>query len=181
MSRIPPVEHDHAPEPSKRLLDLVHRALGMIPNGVKVLASSPSAFEAWWAFERAINHGGLPRSVREQLAVMTANHNDCGYCLGAHSAAARGLGVTADDVEAARQGQASDAFAAAVLTFGAAVLANRDDVPDAALDAARRVGLRDTDLPDIVAVIAINTFSNYSNHLAHTELDFPAVELRRAD
>jgi uncharacterized peroxidase-related enzyme len=180
MNRITPLDQTEAPEESNEILTVVNRASGMIPNVLKVLATSPPALHAWWNFKRAIGASKLPPTVHEQLAVLTAAHNGCAYCLSAHSAAARRLGLSVDEIEAAQRGEATDPLAATVLAFGAAVLAHRGDVPDDALDAARRAGLDDADLIDVVAFVVISTFTNYLNRLAHTELDFPEAHLRQA-
>jgi uncharacterized peroxidase-related enzyme len=180
MSRITPLQPDDAPSETRELLDRIRNAFGTIPNGTRVLARSSAALDGWWAFHSALAASDLSRKLREQLAVLTATHNGCGYCLSGHTAAARAVGVSPDDAAAAQQGEASDPHAAAVLEFGAAVLHDRGDVADAVIDAARRAGLSDADLLDIIAVIALTTFTNYYNRLAHTELDFPPVELSNA-
>jgi uncharacterized peroxidase-related enzyme len=179
MSRIAPVNPAEAAPRAKEVLGLVNGTFGRIPNGVRVLANSPVALAAWWSFEGILGTGALPRSVHEQLAVLTADTNGCGYCLSAHTAAARGAGVSAADAAAARDAKASDPLAAAVLEFGAAVLAERGDVADEILQGARQAGLSDGDLLEIVAVVALNTFTNYCNRLARTELDVPDVRVER--
>lgn len=177
MSRIPPVNPIDAGDRARDVLEFVDAAYGRVPNGVKVLANSPAALAAWWSFEGTLGTGRLKRSVHEQLAVLTANTNQCGYCLSGHTAAARAAGVSAEDAAAARHAKASDPLAAAVLEFGAAVLADRGDVADDTLEAARRAGLDDSELLEIVAIVALNTFTNYYNRLARPELDFPPVQV----
>jgi alkylhydroperoxidase family enzyme len=44
-----------------------------------------------------------------------------------------------------------------------------------ALADARNAGVTDAELAEIVAHIALNTLSNYFNHLAQPDLDFPEV------
>jgi uncharacterized peroxidase-related enzyme len=179
MSRIAPVNPTDAAGRARDVLDFVDSAFGRIPNSVRVLAKSPVALAGWWSFQDVLGTGTLPRSVHEQLAVLTANTNGCEYCLSGHTAAARAAGVSAEDVAAARHAKASDPLAAAALEFAAAVLADRGDVANDTLDTARRAGLDDGDLLEIVAIVAINTFTNYYNRLAQPELDFPPVQLER--
>ena len=179
MSRIAPVNPADASLRAQEVLDFVSGAFGRIPNSIKVLANSPVALAAWWSFEGILGTGRLPRPVHEQLALLTANTNGCEYCLSAHTAAARGAGVSAEDAAAARHAEASDPLSEAVLEFGAAVLADRGDVADDILQAARRAGLSDGDLLEIVAVVALNTFTNYYNRLARTDLDFPPMHIER--
>jgi uncharacterized peroxidase-related enzyme len=180
MNRIPPVDRTTATGPTGELLDTVQRAFGKVPNGIEVLANAPAALEAWWAFELAIDGSRLPRPVQEQIALLSANYNSCGYCLSAHTAAARAVGVSPEDLAAAKVAEASDPFAASVLALASAVLTHRGDVPDDVLADARGGGLTDADILDTVALLAINAFSNYYNRLAHTALDYPPAEFAEA-
>ena len=40
----------------------------------------------------------------------------------------------------------------------------------------RAAGTTDAELAEIVGAVALNMFSNYFNHVADTEVDFPEVE-----
>ncbi|GAA2362171.1 hypothetical protein GCM10010404_15030 [Nonomuraea africana] len=48
-------------------------------------------------------------------------------------------------------------------------------VDSAALATARAAGVTDEEVAEIVAHIALNTLSNYFNHVAEPDLDFPEV------
>ena len=41
------------------------------------------------------------------------------------------------------------------------------------IDALRKVGYSDGDIAEIVAHVSLNLFTNYFNHVAKTEIDFP--------
>jgi alkylhydroperoxidase family enzyme len=40
----------------------------------------------------------------------------------------------------------------------------------------RAAGFSDGEITEVIAVIAINIFTNYFNHIARTEIDFPVVK-----
>ena len=63
-----------------------------------------------------------------------------------------------------------EAEAQAALVFALAIAAKRGWVDDAEIAAARTAGLDDGAIAEIVAH---TTFSNYFNHVAGTEIDFP--------
>ena len=48
-------------------------------------------------------------------------------------------------------------------------------VYDGDLDRVRHAGYGDAEIAEIVAVVAWKTFANYFNHVAGTDIDFPAV------
>jgi uncharacterized peroxidase-related enzyme len=177
MNRISAVDPATATGPTEVLFRAVRARFGRIPNSLRVLATSPAAFSAWWEFDQALAAGTLPPSIHEQIAVLVATRNSCSYCLSAHTAAARAVGVSADDAVRAQRAGASDACADAALLFARDAIAACGDLPDAALQRARGAGLSDAQLIEILAVIAINTFNNLYVRLAAPALDFPAVPL----
>jgi len=44
------------------------------------------------------------------------------------------------------------------------------------VDTLRKTEYGDGEITEIVAVVAINIFTNYFNHIAGTEIDFPMVQ-----
>lgn len=177
MARFEQIDPEQATGKPKELLDEVEALFGSVPNGFKVLAASPRAFRGYLDFENAVADGVLSEQVRQQIAILVSNANECGYCLSAYTAAAGAAGVSEDDLVAARRGEASDAKSDAVLRFAKAVVDSRGDVPDEVLAEAREAALSDQELIEVVAIVALKTFTNYSNRLARPELDFPEVEI----
>jgi len=51
----------------------------------------------------------------------------------------------------------------------------RGDITDADFAKARQAGLTDGEIVETVANVALNIFTNYVNHVAHTVVDFPEV------
>lgn len=177
MFRITPVQPEQATGAVKTSFDAAKAAFGVVPNGIKVLGASPSALRGYLRFAGALASGSLSKAEREQLAVLTAQRNECGYCLSAHTLAGRAAGLSEGELLASRRGDASDPRTAALLQFAGAVIDDRGAVPDSALAAAREGGLTDGELLEVVAEIALNTFTNYANRLADPEYDIPAVSL----
>jgi alkylhydroperoxidase family enzyme len=48
-------------------------------------------------------------------------------------------------------------------------------VSDDDVQSVRQVGYTDGEIAEIVASVALNIFTNYFNHVAETEVDFPAA------
>jgi hypothetical protein len=62
------------------------------------------------------------------------------------------------------------------LRFTQAVVLQRGNVRDEALQAVRQAGFSDADIIEIVANIALNIFTNYLNLVSNPELDFPCSD-----
>jgi AhpD family alkylhydroperoxidase len=178
IARIDHVEPAEAGGRTKELLDGVNASLGVVPNMVKTMAGS-ALLEGYLGLAGALSRGRIRPAVAERIAVAVADSNDCSYCLSVHSyLAEHAVKIDSADISAARAFQSADPKAAAALAFAQAVLLTRGEVDDATLEAARRAGLDDAELAEIVGHVAVNVLTNYFNKTFAVELDFPAVDPR---
>jgi AhpD family alkylhydroperoxidase len=174
MTRIPTIDPAVAHGKTQDLLAAVARTFGRVPNLFKVAAQSPAALDGLLALFGALQETALPASVRESVALAVAEHNTCGYCLAAHTALGRHAGLGSDEIIAARQGRARDRRAGAALALAVAIIDAKGHVADQDLAAARQV-LEAGEVVEVVALVALNVFTNYLNSVAATAVDFPAV------
>ena len=86
MPRITPVQPADASGKTKQMFDAVQAKLGLTPNLVKTLATSPAALEGYLGLNGALAGGALNVQLREQIALAVAQANSCEYCLAAHTA-----------------------------------------------------------------------------------------------
>jgi uncharacterized peroxidase-related enzyme len=178
MSRIAtPASIDTAPAASRPLLEAVQKQLGSAPNLFRLVANSPAALEGYLGLSGALAKGSLPAPTRERIALAVAQINDCGYCLSAHSYLGSKLARLGDDeIAANRRGGSLDPKADAAVRFAAQVVRARGHVADADLQAVRKAGYDDAQIVEIVQHVALNTWTNYVNSVAQTEIDFPVAE-----
>jgi len=175
MSRIPPVTQPVASvAPS---FAAMQRNLGMVPNLYATLAHSPALFNGFLAFADALSKGRLTASQRELLALAIGQANRCQYCLSAHTLLAGKTGVTPEAITAARQGNASDPIDHALLQLAILLVNQRGVISDEQLRNAYSAGLDDELVLEVLGQVVVNTMTNYGNHLAGTEIDFPIVTL----
>lgn len=175
MARIQPVAVGQASGATAELLTGVRKKLGMVPNLVATLAQSPAAAQAYLGFSGALAGGRLPARLREQIALVVGETNGCEYCVAAHTLLGKGAGLTEQETCDARQAVAADDREQAALAFARKIVEDRASVSDADVAAVRAAGWEDGDLVEIVAHVALNLFTNYFNHVAGTEVDFPAA------
>lgn len=174
MQTIPSIQMENTAGASRRLLEDVQQEAGVTSNMIRTIAQSPRVLQGYLEFNRAIAGGKLNPKVREQIALAVAQANQCEYSLAQHSAQARQLGLTEDEILAGRDGRAADSNTDAVLRFAREVVARSGDASTTEL---RDMGYSNSDIVEIVAHIALNLFDNYFNLVARTELDFPKVSL----
>jgi uncharacterized peroxidase-related enzyme len=176
MSRINQISPDSATDKAKGLLDAVKSKLGLVPNMMRAMANAPAALEGYLGLSGSLGKGTLPARVREQLALAIGEANHCDYCVSAHSTIGKSLGLTAEQVRDSRQGHAIDTKTDALLKFARKIVAARGQVGVGDLNAVREAGWDDAAIVEVVAHVALNTFTNYFNNVVDTDIDFPRAE-----
>lgn len=176
MPRLEAIEAANAGPKAKALLEGVQKKLGMTPNLMRTMANSPAVLDAYLAFSNSLSPSSLSGKVREQLALTIAEVNRCQYCLAAHTALGKMAGLSDEVIADSRRGKSTDRKTEAMLGFARKVVAERGWVSDADVQSVRGAGVNDAEIAELIAVVAFNIFTNYFNHVAGTEVDFPEVE-----
>jgi uncharacterized peroxidase-related enzyme len=175
MSRLRTIDPDEADGKAGELLDEVRSMLGIVPNILRVMANAPAVLQAYLDFTAALGEGRLSPELRERIALAVSERNGCGYCLAAHSMIGKMRGLTSEEVLASRRAEAADDADRAAVTFAAGLVDRRGEVGDEDVEALRAAGYDDGGVAEIVGNVALTLFSNYFNHVAETDVDFPAV------
>jgi uncharacterized peroxidase-related enzyme len=180
MPRIAPIEATRADADVQATLSAVKAKIGMVPNLFSTFARSPAVLNGYLALSDALGKGILTTSQREIIALAVAQANECAYCLSAHTLMGKGAGLSPEAIRVARQGKAEHATDNAVAAFARRVIEARGQISDADFAAARSTGLGDAHIVEIIANVAINVLTNYTNNVALTDVDFPKVDVRPA-
>lgn len=174
MSRLQPVEK--AEGRTQELLDAVQQKYGRVPNIMRLMANSPVVLEGYLDFNSKLANGKLAPQLRERIAIAVASANGCNYCLSAHTAAGQMYGLSTEELTAAQRGESSGAKEAAALRFATKLVRERGWVTDEDVTTLRQAGFGDGEITEIIALVALNTLTNYFNHVAEPEIDFPLVK-----
>jgi uncharacterized peroxidase-related enzyme len=182
MSRLAtPATIEDAPAASQPMLEAVKKQFGLVPNLFRLVSNSPAALEGYLGLSGALAKGKLPPQTRERIALAVAEINGCDYCLSAHTYLGRNLAKLDDaEITANRNGASNDPKADAAVRFAAKVVRERGHVGDDDVRAVKLAGYDDAQVIEIVLHVALNTWTNYINEIAKTEIDFPLITARRA-
>lgn len=180
MSRIPiPASIDTAPAASRASLNAIAKSLGSAPNLFRLIAHSPAALKGYLGLSASLAGAELDARTQERIALAVAELNGCSYCLSAHAYLGKNLAKLDDaEITANRSGASNDPRADVAVRFAAAIVRARGHVSDANLNAVRAAGYSDAAIVEIVLTVALNTFTNYVNEVARTDIDFPVVAPR---
>ncbi|KAA2253948.1 carboxymuconolactone decarboxylase family protein [Solihabitans fulvus] len=177
MSRMPQLTAETANDEQRALLEDTNRQLGRVPNLYAAMANGPAALKGYLAMRDALVAGSFRARVREQLALLIAQENECGYCVAAHTMRGGKVGLSEEQLLATRRAESDDPHTTAVLQVAREAMRSGGRLTDDVVEQARAAGVTDAELAEIIGHIALNVFSNYFNHLAQPDLDFPAVDV----
>ncbi|MGA6994113.1 MAG: peroxidase-related enzyme [Candidatus Deferrimicrobiaceae bacterium] len=99
MTRISPLDPKQATGETAEIFKEIQSAFGMVPNLFRTSAHHPPLLRANWDKVKAVMmEGNLSRKVKETIAVLISKDNGCDYCVAAHSAALRAIGLSPEAI-----------------------------------------------------------------------------------
>ncbi|MCL4409173.1 MAG: carboxymuconolactone decarboxylase family protein [Gammaproteobacteria bacterium] len=172
MSEFTLYEQGTAPEGSKTLLAKVHKSTGFVPNLFRVMAGSSALLEAYLTLSELANKTNFNKDELTAAWQAINRANDCHYCVPAHVAVAKQMGVDEGLSQALAKGETvRDRKLDAIVEFAQQLVVARGHVEKIHLEAFYAAGYEEKHVLDLIFLIGQKTMSNYTNHLANTPVD----------
>jgi len=168
--------HDEttAPDASKPLLAKSRAAFGMVPGLHAVMAEAPGLLEAYQKVHELFLETSFDNDEKTVVWQAINVAHECHYCVPAHTAIAKSMGVDDAITEALRDGTPLPTpKLEALRTFTLKVLEERGNVADADVEAFLAAGYTRRNVLEVILGYAQKVMSNYTNHLAKTPVDAP--------
>jgi AhpD family alkylhydroperoxidase len=161
---------ENAPEAAKATLASVKKAWGFVPKLHGNLAESPVALAAYDTLYGLVAKSTLT-PVEQQVAYQAINvFHECEYCAAGHTFLSRQLKMDEQAVQALRNGEPiADVRLQVLRAFTEAVVRQRGQVGQAAVDAFLAAGFTKANVLEVIVIAATKTISNYANHITQTE------------
>lgn len=172
MLNFPIQTNDTAPEGSRANLAAVEKAWGFAPNLIRTFANSPAVLEGAWGLLNAFGKTRFTPAEQQLIALAISVENECVYCAAAHSLMGKGAGLTAATLDAVRTAQPlTEPKHEALRRFATQVVAARGKVSATEIEAFLAAGYDQTHILEVVLGVATKTLMNYTDHIAHVQLD----------
>lgn len=172
MSTYTTYTQDDAPEGARPTLANVKSSMGFIPNIFAKMAESPETLKGYLALQNELNTTSLDNTERQIVMMGVSWHNNCDYCIAAHSTIAQGQKIEASVLESIRNRTPFEsAQHEALRTFTETLWSTRGNPTPADLEAFYNAGYTQQTALEIVSYMALKTMSNYANHLMQTPVD----------
>ncbi|NLE65453.1 MAG: carboxymuconolactone decarboxylase family protein [Elusimicrobia bacterium] len=176
MPRLKPVTIENGSAEQKKVLEGVKARLGKVPNIYATMAQSSTTLAAFLQYGEALKKGVLSAKEIESIALAVGQENSCDYCLAAHTMMGKGAGLSDAEVLSARRGEGKDPRMQALLAFSVDLVRSKGWPSQEAVKGMRAAGYTEGAIVEATAWVAFNLFTNYFNHVAGTELDFPKAK-----
>jgi len=168
MSHIRPLLPENASPEVKDIYEDFSRQMGFPapPNFIKTQGYSPSVVKGTWELVRnVLVTGKIERWVKEMVFAAISKDRNCHYCLAAHLACCRMLGVEPElldslvrDVNSLSHLKTRD-----MILFGLKCSRQPDEISESDYEKLRKHGLRE---PEILELIAMSGVAVYANIMA---------------
>ncbi len=172
-SVLPVISFEDASPEAQQIFNRLKTVMGRVPNLYATQSHSPLGLGAKLALDDELSKGvfsGLPKEV---IALAVAQVNGCNYCLAAHTAVAKMRGASEAETLDFRRGTSNNAKLAALANLAHEITDTRGHPPEQALETFFAAGYDRAALVELIGLIALNVWNNYTNHIAHIPVDFP--------
>jgi len=175
MSNLKITKPEEANPISKEIFDGMKKQMGMVPNVYAAIGNSGPALKATMAIQESLAEGEYSGKEQEVIALSVAEANKCNYCLSAHTAVGKSKGLSEDETVAIRNGDIEDAKLKALSDLAKAITDKKGFPEQKFFDAFFDAGYNQAALSELIVLVSLNTITNYTNHIAQTEIDFPVA------
>ncbi|MDT8318764.1 MAG: peroxidase-related enzyme [bacterium] len=176
MTRINALDYDNAEAEAAAVLKEIEKAFGMVPNLFRTYAHHAPLLKANWDKVKAVMmQGNLQRKVKETIAVLVAKDNSCAYCIAAHTAALKSIGISDEEIRRIEEDPDKADFSEkekALIRF--ARKANKEPlgITDEEFSALRASGASASEIIEALGVMEVFTSFNKFLDSLQVALDF---------
>lgn len=173
MTKIKTIAFENASERAQETMELIRKKMGRIPNMYQVMANSPAVLESYVKLNISLSSGTLDKKMGELIAMATAEHNTCSYCLSAHDFLGKKVGLSENQLTDGRNFHSEDEKMNQGLLFAKKILETPKKISNADIEPLKEVGYSDGEILEIVGNVIRNIFTNYINIISETPIDWP--------
>ncbi len=176
MPWIQPIEAETVSRQTEEILKEIEGAFGMVPNLFKTYAHHQPLLEANWNKVKAVMmQGNLSRKVKEAIAVVISKDNSCSYCVKAHTAALKSIGVSDQEIRDIKEKIKKADFnekEQALIHFARKANLKPLKITEGDFQVLKKTGASDPEILEALGVMEIFTSFNKFLDSLKVEIDF---------
>lgn len=176
MNRIHSLDPQSAQNRTAEIFAEVKQAFGMVPNLFRAYANHPPLLEAnWFKVKKVMMEGVLSRKTKESIAVLVSKDNSCQYCVAAHQAALRSIGVSSEEIAVIETDLQQAVFSPKereLIAFARQANLTPLRIEDREVKALRDLGADDAEIVEALGVMELFAGFNKFLDALQIEIDF---------
>lgn len=151
----------------------IKQKYGFVPKTYEqMISTSPQLAELYWKGAHIMHQGSLSEKEIMALQLAISVENECKYCSAAHSKGAKNAGISLEDIQAIKDEELPEDTRLAVLIKAARMLLDKQGWLGAdEMSQFAEEGVTKQNIYDIIGIISLKTITNWTNHIANTEID----------
>lgn len=159
---------------NQAIFENLEKGLGFVPNLYATFAYNDTALADYLALQN--RQSTLTAKEREVIHLVVSQVNECQYCLAAHTALAKNLKFSGEEILDIRSGQLpGNSRLNALAGLTKSLTENRGSADPDALEAFFAEGYTKANLVDVILVVGDKIISNYLHKTTQVPVDFPAA------
>lgn len=161
-----------APDASRPFLEKAKNAYSFIPNLLGTMAEAPALLEGYMTLAGIFDKTNLSETERQIILLTNNRLNGCIYCMAAHTSISQMANVPTDVIDALRNNTPiADPKLEALRNFATVINESRGWPTDAQVESFLAAGYKRQTVFEVIVGTSLKVMSNYTNHIASTELD----------
>ena len=154
------------------ILQSTQENFGFVPNLIGTMANAPALAAAYLAIGKLFEESSFSPTEQQVVLLAVSRFNECTYCVAAHSTIAQMQNVPNDVVQAIRNDQPiEDSRLESLRRLTTDIVQSRGWPSEQSISDFLASGYVESQILEVVLGVGMKTLSNYTNHLADTELD----------
>jgi len=168
--------YEQVSDNAKPAFDRFIKVMGKMPNLYATIGYSANALNSYLAYVNEQARGTFHAKEREAIYLMVSQLNGCEYCLASHTQSAIKNGWAEDETLALRAGTHSEKKWQVIYKVILSVIENKGQVDDELLAEFYALGYQEAAIIDLMVLINVMSFTNYTFRLTQIPIDFPLAK-----
>jgi uncharacterized peroxidase-related enzyme len=161
----------------KESLERTKKRLGFVPNLIGVFANSPVTLEAYQQLDHHWSRSSFKQEEKEIVLLAASVENSCPYCIAGYSTALEKMNIEERVIKSIRMKQSiGDQKLDTLIDLVREIVGRRGMVTEATKERFLEVGYTKTQLVELLMAVALETMSNYLDHLMTIPIDEQYIE-----
>jgi len=172
MKCLEPQTVESAPAGSKEGMKALRKKFGFVSNLMATFANSPSVLDGYLALDTAWEHSSLTATERQIILLTASVENKCLYCTAADATVLKAMKLDVAIVKAIRSRKSlPDERQDALVALTRELVRERGFVAESVKERFFKAGYNEATLMEVLVGVALNTMSNYLDHLNPISID----------